>query len=106
MSFTSVFFGIEFALSIAIMVFLINLTLLIKIRYGSELVTKLTELPYIVSLCLVAMIIVYLGIGCFLANITFVEQHGTFYYLMITPGTTYNTISCELGVIKISLGLL
>ena len=60
------FFGIEFALSLAIMVFLINLTLLVRIRYGSELVTKLTELPYIISLCLIAMVIVYLSILCFL----------------------------------------
>ena len=69
------------------------------------MVTKLTEIPYIISLWLIAFVIVYLTILCFLSNVTYADQHHTLYNQLITPGNNYNTIATALGVVKISLAL-
>lgn len=99
-------YGLEVALSIVTLVLIANLTLLMRIRYGKRLVTKLSERPYIVSLWLSTIILIYLAGMCYLTNVMYVDQLDEFYKLMITPATTLNIINTIFFVVRMDLTLL
>ena len=64
-------FTFEIAFAISLCIFLWNLTLLVRIRYGKQLITHLTVWPYVVCLLLeVLMILEFLSLS-YIANVHF-----------------------------------
>ena len=64
-------FGFEVAISITVPVLLANVALLTRMSFGKQIVTKLSERPYYISLTLVITIFFYLNTMCYLTNVTY-----------------------------------
>ena len=93
-------------MSVVLLVLLANLTLLMKIRYGDQLVTKLSEQPYIIALAFITSILVYLIGLCYLTSVPYDGKLDDFYQQMIKPGTTLNVLNTVFIIIRMDLALL
>jgi len=62
-------FEVDFSVSVVFL--LVNLTLLMRMRFGDSPITHLSVLPYIVSLALLSLMIFELIIECYLGNVIY-----------------------------------
>lgn len=94
----------EITLAICVCVFLWNITLLMKIRFGDQLITHLSVWPYVLSLALVTLMIFENLYLCYVSNILLKDRDfkamvWTYFYPLKPTGT----IESFINLLKVAL---
>ena len=97
--------GYEVLIALSITGLLINLTLLVRIKFGNLLVTHLSVRPYIISLCLLAVMLVQFTILLYLKNISYADDIAQYWKDLYTPSEVLAKINVGFTLVKIDLVL-
>ena len=93
-------------LSVAFLCCIVNIILLVKIRFGNKLVTHLTSRPYIVSLVLFSVMIVEYTVLCLIKDVFYDIDQVTFMKQLYDPLSTVSKIDGGFIIVKISTVLV
>ena len=99
-------FYLEAALAVTVTVMVANVALIIKIKYGDVMITKLTMLPYFASL---GVLIINLSMQLFIivgTHFIYKDDVHRFFRQISFEGTTLNKIFIPLSVLRIAFALL
>lgn len=99
---------IEMLFSLALSALLINLVLMIHIKFGDKIVTTLTMKPYIISLILCSVMVFEFIWLCFLKEVRFKNDDDAFFEKLLVPEetNTVNRFQSTMMQIKIDLVLV
>ena len=96
---------LEAALACTVAVIVANVALMVKIRYGPQMVTKLTMRPYLAAM---GMLIVnfMLQLGAIVGvRLIYRDDEQNFYVLIARTGTTVNMIFSPLYLLRMAFAL-
>ena len=76
-------FELIFALSVTCL--LINIFLLVKIKFGGQIVTTLSKMPYMISLCLFILMTIEFSWLCFMQKVVYLGDEMGFDKKLLIP---------------------
>mgnify|MGYP007118472759 CR=1 FL=1 len=92
--------------AMVVLALVVNLTLLVRIRFGEMMVTHLSLHPYIVSFCLLLAMLVEISVLLFLSELTYRDDLDALVDQMIFPGNSLNSVFSGLTDLKFMLLLV
>lgn len=96
----------EILFSIAISALLANLILLMRLKFGSILVTHLSVRPYMATFALFTVMSAEFFSLCFLNNISYHDDQVQFWHDLYSPKSSMRRIYGVMAIIKIDLVIL
>ena len=93
----------EITVSLAIIGLLVNITILVRIKYGDLLVTHLSVRPYLISLAFFILVILMELSLTYIKNIVYAGDLDGFWKMMFDPESTVGAINYGFTLFKIDL---